>query len=201
MTHATPHRCFPSDRVRARARGFSLVEVLVALVVTGIGILGLAKIQGLAYASTGNASERSLAALEASSLVAAMRANRTYWSTTTTPLTVSIAGSATNPTVTVSAGDSTLANTSYTCTYGTAGTNAPCTPAQLAAADLYEWATALNSLLPAVAAKLDCTTPTTGAAVIGCTIQITWTERNAAINSQSQGNALSAPTYTLYVVP
>ena len=28
-----------------RARGFTLIEVLVALVVTGIGLLGIAKIQ------------------------------------------------------------------------------------------------------------------------------------------------------------
>jgi type IV pilus assembly protein PilV len=197
----TPHRCFASGRARARTRGFSLVEVLVALIITGIGMLGLAKIQALAYASTGNASQRSLAALEASSLVSAMRANRTYWSATATPLTVSIAGGTTTPTITVAAGDSTLANTTYTCTYGTTGTNAPCTPAQLAAADLYQWAQTLNSLLPGVTAAVDCTTPATGAAVIGCTIQIKWTERNAAINSQSQGNALTAPTYTLYVVP
>lgn len=181
----------------ARTRGFSLVEVLVALVVTGIGMLGLAKIQALAYASTGNASQRSLVALEASSLVAAMRANRTYWSATTTPLTVSIAGTATTPTLTVSAGDGTLANGStYDCTGG-----ATCTPARLAAFDLYKWAQTLNGLIPGLAATLDCTTPTTGAAVIGCTIQITWTERNAGINIQSLGNALSAPTYTLYVVP
>jgi type IV pilus assembly protein PilV len=195
----TPHRCFASSR--ADAHGFTLVEVLVALIITAIGMLGLAKIQALAYASTGNASQRSLAALEASSLVAAMRANRTYWSATTTPLTVSIAGGTTAPTVTVSAGDTTLANTTYSCVYGATGTNAPCTPAILAAADLYQWATALNTLLPGVTGTVNCTTPTAGAPVIGCTIQITWTERNAAINAQSQGNALASPTYTLYVVP
>ena len=31
-----------------------LVEVLVALIIIGVGMLGIAKIQALAYASTGN---------------------------------------------------------------------------------------------------------------------------------------------------
>jgi type IV pilus assembly protein PilV len=197
----TPHRHAELSASRAAARGFSLVEVMVALVITGVGMLGLAKIQGLAYASTGNASQRSLAALEASSLVSAMRANRNYWSATATPLTVNISAGTPNPTVSVAAGDATLANTTYICTYQTTGTSAPCSTAQLAASDLYQWAKTLNTLLPGVSATIDCTTPTTGAAVIGCTIQVNWTERNETINTQSQGIALAAPTYTLYVVP
>ena len=40
-------------RGHARARGFTLLEVMVALVVTTIGLLGIAKLQALAYASTG----------------------------------------------------------------------------------------------------------------------------------------------------
>jgi len=68
-----------SERPRAPERGFSLLEVLVALVIIGVGMLGIAKIQALAYASTGTASERSLAAIEAASLAASMRANRGYW--------------------------------------------------------------------------------------------------------------------------
>jgi prepilin-type N-terminal cleavage/methylation domain-containing protein len=37
----------------SRASGFTLVEVLVALIIIAVGMLGLAKIQALAYASTG----------------------------------------------------------------------------------------------------------------------------------------------------
>src|ERR1700727_3977341 len=54
-----------------RARGFSLMEVIVALVVSPVGLLGLAKMEALAMSSTGVASSRSLAAIEASSLAAA----------------------------------------------------------------------------------------------------------------------------------
>ena len=52
-----------------RRSGVTLVEVLVALIIIAVGMLGLAKIQALAYASTGIASSQSLAAMQASSLV------------------------------------------------------------------------------------------------------------------------------------
>src|ERR1700678_1427642 len=60
----------------ARAGGFTLLEVMVAVVVTAIGLLGIAKIQALAYASTTTASVRSLVALQASGLAASMHADR-----------------------------------------------------------------------------------------------------------------------------
>ena len=44
-------------------RGFSLIEVLVALIIIGVGMLGIAKIQALSYASTGTAAQRSIAAI------------------------------------------------------------------------------------------------------------------------------------------
>ena len=68
-----------SSQTRFGARGFSLIEVLVALVVVSIGLLGIAKMQAIAYSSTGVASKRSLAAIEAASLASSMHANRAYW--------------------------------------------------------------------------------------------------------------------------
>ncbi|MEA3161860.1 MAG: hypothetical protein QOD95_3408, partial [Gammaproteobacteria bacterium] len=38
----------------AHARGFTLLEVMVSLFITAIGLLGIAKLQALAYASTGS---------------------------------------------------------------------------------------------------------------------------------------------------
>jgi type IV pilus assembly protein PilV len=70
----------PRTPARIRAGGFTLLEVMVALVVTSIGLLGIAKIQALAYASTGTASIRSLVAMQVSGLAASMHADRTYWS-------------------------------------------------------------------------------------------------------------------------
>jgi type IV pilus assembly protein PilV len=174
-----------------RAAGFSMVEVLVSLIIIAVGMLGLAKIQALAYASTGVASQQSLAALEASSLVSAMRANRNYWSAVTTPYSYSSPVGGTPNT------DATLSNT-YVCTSG--GANAPCTAPQLAAFDIQNWVTTLNNTLPNPTATVTCPAPAANAQ-LGCWIQITWHEENVAVNSQSVGGALTLPTYTLYVVP
>jgi type IV pilus assembly protein PilV len=180
---------------RRQYSGFTLIEVLVSLIIIGVGMLGIAKIQALAYASTGTASMRSLAALEASSLAAAMRANRNYWSVTaaTANQTIGITGAA----VTAST-DGTLLNT-YNCAMG--GGNAPCSGAQLAAYDLQQWATNLNPLLPGVTATIFCPAPVTAGYPIDCTVQLNWLERTAGINTQSDGNAMATPTYTLYVEP
>src|ERR1700675_2427505 len=63
----------------AGADGFTLIEVLVALIITAIGLLGIAKIQALVYANTSSASARGLVAIQAAGLAAAMHANRAYW--------------------------------------------------------------------------------------------------------------------------
>src|SRR5438445_9867309 len=62
-----------------REAGFSLVEVMVALIVMSVGLLGIAKMQALALTSTTSARMRSIVALEASSLASTMRADRAYW--------------------------------------------------------------------------------------------------------------------------
>jgi type IV pilus assembly protein PilV len=192
------------NRTHLRAAGFTLVEVLVALIIIAVGMLGLAKIQALAYASTGIAGSQSLAALQASSLASAMRANRSYWSTVA-PFTYRFsisAGAKTDATLT----DATLANT-YDCASG--GANAPCTPAQLAAYDLNittngptrGWIWALNAVLPNPSATISCPTPAAGAQLT-CSITITWAENNVSVNTQTQGStALQAQSYTVFVVP
>jgi len=180
---------------RQQHSGFTLIEVLVSLIIIGVGMLGIAKIQALAYASTGTASLRSLAALEASSLAAAMRANRNYWSVTaaTVSQTISITGA------NVSASTDPLLLIAYNCALG--GGNAPCTAAQLAAYDVQQWAANLNPLLPSATATIFCAAPATLGYPIDCTVQLNWAERTVGINTQSDGNAMAAPTYTLYVEP
>ena len=177
------------------SRGFTLVEVLVSLIIIGVGMLGIAKIQALAYASTGTAALRSLAALEASSLAASMRANRGYWSTQAATASQTITSSLANVTGST---DGVLLNT-YNCTLG--GGNAPCSTQQMAAYDLHQWVSAINTLLPNVTSTVFCAAPVTAGYPIDCTIQLSWAERAVGINSQSQGNAMALPTYTLYVEP
>jgi type IV pilus assembly protein PilV len=181
--------------IRSRARGFTLIEVMVALVITAIGLLGIAKIQALAYASTGSAGMRSLVALEAAGLAATMHANRTYWSGLAPPIVTITKTTIDDATLN---GAATAAN--Y-CTPAPVG-NAPCDPPTLAAFDLHTYATALNNLLvnlnPITTITCQAITPTS------CMIQVTWNEHAVSINNQSAAATTQTtfkPTYTLYVEP
>jgi type IV pilus assembly protein PilV len=62
----------PGHRGRNRARGFTLIEVLVSLLVFSVGILGMAGFQALSTRNSVDASERGRAALMANELVAKM---------------------------------------------------------------------------------------------------------------------------------
>jgi type IV pilus assembly protein PilV len=175
--------------MRRRERGFSMVEVLVSLIIIAVGMLGLAKIQALAYANTGVANQQSLAALEAASMASAMRANHSYWSTVSATTAFTYTANALVPAV-----SNTLPTTSNYCT-------ASCTPTLLAEYDVQTWVTALNAVLPNPIATIYCAIPATALAAPGCYIQVSWREENAAINTNAVGNTMALPTYTLYVVP
>ena len=181
-------------RSRLACAGFSLIEVLVALIVMSIGLLGLAKMTSLGIASTNVAGTRSLAAIEASSLAAMMHADRDYWSVGLAPASFTITG---GPSTTPTISDTKLQGT-QPCT--TTGVSA-CLPPAIAVHDVNAWATDLNAVLPPYLATVNCST-TVGAAV-SCAIQIQWAENGVAINAQqsSHVNSLAYPTYILYVVP
>lgn len=168
-------------------RGFSLVEVMVALVVCAIGLLGLAKMESLALSSTGVASSRSLAAIQASSLAAAMHANRAYWGAGRAPAVTTVDASVAN--------NFSSASTTPCLTAGTSS----CTPDQMAYYDLWQWGLALQALLPGYSATITCAT--TGFPV-NCTIQLQWMENAVAANGQQTNiTSLQAPTYVVYVEP
>jgi type IV pilus assembly protein PilV len=169
-----------------RARGFSLMEVMVALVVSTVGLLGLAKMEALAMSSTGVASSRSLAAIEASSLAAAMHANPGYWQAGTAQASILISGTATtNPYA-----------ASPACTLTGASS---CTPQAMAYNDLNQWAGAVSQVLPGYLATINCSQANFP---VTCTIQLQWTENGVAVNAlQTQMNSLVTPTYVLFVQP
>jgi type IV pilus assembly protein PilV len=175
--------------------GFSLVEVMVAVLIISIGLLGIAKMQALALSSTGNARLRALASLEAASLASAIRANRTYWAASATAVGTDLVVKTSGATV-ASSSDGTL-TTAANCAFG--GSNAPCTTGSLAAYDVQQWATQINNLIPGVISTIDCTLPAVGTPVT-CTIQINWTENEVAANTTATGT-MAVPQYTLYVEP
>jgi type IV pilus assembly protein PilV len=181
------------NQSRGRGRGFSLIEVMVAVVVISVGLLGIAKMQALALSSTGTARMRSLAAIEAASLASTLRADRAYWSAVAPGTTATVAFA--NGSVT-SASDTTLSNAATQCTSAGACTTA----AQLTAYDLQDWALRLKDQMPIYTASLACTTPTTQPAPNTCVIQIAWVENRVGVNSQSDGTSLTT-SFTLYAQP
>jgi type IV pilus assembly protein PilV len=181
-------------------QGFTLLEVMVALFVLSVGLLGVAKLESLAYASTNVASKRSIAALQASSLAASMHVNRGYWTTPDVSganilVTAPNGGSPTGVAVTVNAPLlAGIAGAVQNCQ----STAAPCLPLNMAAYDLQQWAsvTALQSISPNVAATILCGTATP----VSCMINIQWSENTVNMSAQETG-ALAGPSYTLYVEP
>lgn len=129
------HSAGPLPAVRRRAQrsanavqhahtgGFTLVEVLVAVLVISIGLLGVARLVLAAVKANDSAYFRTQAANLAYSMLDEMRANRAF--------------AMTSPGYQVGYG--TYADPGYSC----AGT--VCTPAQIAAYDLYSWKQQLNS--------------------------------------------------------
>jgi type IV pilus assembly protein PilV len=212
---------------RRNARGFSLIETLVALIVICVGLLGIAKMQALAVANMTTSRMRALAAFEAAGLAGAMHSNRDYWANTPAGYTLTV-----NPAAvpTIASSDGTMSadatadyaggpgagngGTGLNACVGTVGGGAQC-PASvsLAAYDVARWAYSLSQLLPNPIATINCPNIAPPAS---CTIQIQWSEKAVAINQQeagvsastctalnggSEGNCFENPTYLLYVQP
>jgi type IV pilus assembly protein PilV len=190
--------------------GFSLVEVMVALLVVSIGMLGIAKMQALALSSTGTAKMRSLASIEAASLASTIHADRRYWFYLTNALTVTVSSAGTVASAQDASLNSTAAARPTPCTAVPPAT--PCTAAQIAAQDLGEWADGIIGILPPNSAStITCNAPS-ATVTVECSIGITWTEnvvssdvgQNSSATQAQNSSALQNITtsqYTLYVDP
>ena len=199
-THSTRHR-----PPAARQRGFSLVEVMVAVIIIAVGMLGIAKMQALGLSTTESSGTRSLVAIEAASLAASMHTNRDYWVLGPPPASFTVAVATTGPgTTSVTITDPTnVLNAAPTC-----GTTTACTTgnaSQIAAYDVQQWGAALAQVVPAALATITCNNANPGVP-LSCTIQIQWAENvtstsNTVAATSSGANVLNSPVYTLYVEP
>lgn len=183
------------------SNGFTIIEVMVALIVICIGLLGIAKMQALALANTSTSRLRSIAAIQAASLASAMHANRAYWAaaTLTSPISVTRASTTTSDSA---LSEALTAVGAVSDDYCMPDHGAPCTPVTLAATDLRDWAKGLKDTLPNASAVITC--PTTSSP-LNCTVQVTWTEGSVALTKQAAdaaaGGSFQNPTYILYVEP
>ena len=121
--------CLQRDyRDSNRQRGMTLLEVLIALLVLSIGLLGMAGLQVTSIRNSHSAYMRSQASILAYDAIDRMRANQAAAVSAADPYALALAD---NPGTPVS-----------NCNAST------CTTAQLTAFDLFEWTQALANELP-----------------------------------------------------
>jgi type IV pilus assembly protein PilV len=118
-----------------RQAGFSLLEVLIALLVLSIGLLGHSKIQALSVRASTDAHLRTEATFLANDMIERMRANR--------PAVASDYYASIN----YAAIDCSTAPATI-CSEGTAGTAATCSATEMADEDAFTWTCDVLASLP-----------------------------------------------------
>lgn len=114
----------------APERGFTLLEILIALVVLMVGLLGLSQLEMLALRKNHDSYMRSQVIMRAHDMADRMHANAAGVESGNYS---AITGPGTNP---------------PTCLSTATSPTIDCTPAQIAQYDAYEWNTANANLLP-----------------------------------------------------
>lgn len=157
-------------------KGMSLVEVMVAVVILGSGILGLAALQGRSVAMTQSAHYRGVAADLAADLADRIRANRTPFFTMENSALHTDMSSQLPPNFANCPQNTSNRDAAPTCTSQPGGHQA-----YMLATEMSEWNAALRAQLPngrytlnAVAASAAATNPSSG--FYRYTLVITWVD-------------------------
>ena len=163
---------------RTRVAGFSLIEVLIALVILSVGLLGIAAMVSVSLKSKDSSYYRTEALTLSSAIIDRMRANRA--------------------TATANGYDVGFGGTSGTapndnCTTGTCGT------AELASMDLAQWQADIAAVLP----PFSTTVPAAGSISTTTVNQMTQVNISIRWNDQRANSAVAAngaPSVTTAVV-
>ncbi|HET8943093.1 MAG TPA: type IV pilus modification protein PilV [Rudaea sp.] len=161
--------------------GFTLLEVLIALLVFSLGLIGVAALLVVSVRTNHSAYLRTQASFLAQSMADRMRANNLgVWKN-------NYKGTYTS---------ATAGTTAATCLKSTS-----CSPAQIATRDTLIWSNQLASFLPDPSATIDCPTPAKvpNANVLTelppftgqCTIDVTWNESSLETGAAAGTTTLS----------
>ena len=167
-----PHRCVAAGPVAARMairakprrlqRGVGLIEVLISVLILGIGLLGIAAMQATALRNSQGSFERSQAVILSYSILDAMRANR---------------AAAVN-------GDYALGGGNMICTVPTSADS-------LAAADMQRWIASLKQTLGHPDDTTTCG-QVVCVGIGQCTVTVQWDDSRATRNDGDDGRTGSA---------
>lgn len=171
---------------QVRQAGYSLIEVLIALVILSVGLLGLAALQGEGLRSVGTASIRFQAVQLIEDITASMAANPDG--------VAELVGGAFVQHYLVDA--TGTGNAAHACADGLSTNSAnDCTAQQMAQFDVSLWKTSLAARLPGGNGTIVATTNSFGAASNDdFIVTITWTERGDTKSLVSQVTLDSADT-------
>jgi len=164
---------------RQSSAGFSLLEVLIALVILSVGLLGIAALISTALKSNGSAYMRTQATALAYNIIDRMRAN--------VPAT-NLASYAT----TMPAAPSAATNSPATCS----GT--PCTSAALATYDIAQWEYDLAQQLPQGRGSITNPPVSVTTGLVTVMVTVLWNDSRAHDSLQKSG-APTAITFSLSV--
>ena len=164
--------------IRKRIAGFSLIEVLIALVILSVGLLGIAAMVSVSLKSKDSSYYRTEALALSSAILDRMRANRTI--ATANGYDVSYGGT-----------KGTAPNDN--CTTGT------CNTTELSYMDLTEWQADIAAVLP----PFSTTVPAAGSITTTTVNQMTQVNVSIRWNDQRANSAVAAngaPSVTTSVV-
>ncbi|MCY1287261.1 type IV pilus modification protein PilV [compost metagenome] len=156
-------------RTNTSSRGFTLIEVLIALIILAVGLLGMATLMMSSLQSSQSAYLRSQASVLAYDLVERMRANHTQAVTTDNYELAVDAATTADPGCATSG----------------------CSASQQAQLDLFQWRTALTSSIPGATAEIERDAPNE------YTVTISWSEVGKQLKKQD-GTDVS-PSFSLRI--
>jgi type IV pilus assembly protein PilV len=153
-----------------RTRGMTLIEVLVALVILGIGVLGIAKLTLFSVRSNDSAYMRTQATALAYSALDALRGNRSVALTKAYDTALTVAA----------------ADPGFNC----ASLATPCTPPNLALYDVFMWKTRVAAALPSGAGSVVTATVNNR---VTATITVQWDDAVASATFNQTAAGAAAP--------
>lgn len=144
-----------------KSKGFTLLEVMIAMVISAVSLLGLASLQAQSLSFNNTAYIRSQATYFAYDILEKMRMNKTE----------------------ANAGSYDLATTDVPLSATCYGTAANCSKSDFATADKYEWYSFLASTLPGGVGAVSRATGT-GQTIV--TVIVQWNNQNDSSAPPSQ---------------